>query len=163
MLKNILFSLILCGSVSLCGATKKLTHEEKVAKRVQKILESKEDFINAIKNNIEELQALLQKIITYTEKEGVDNELLEKLNDFLVSTITRLKEGQDKYFESLKTVFKSVQVKTIAKKEFEEVKEFHAKHLELFSDEIAFLIKLLVPLKDIDTMTPEEITLALTF
>lgn len=163
MLKNILFSLILCGSFSLCGATKKLTHEEKVAKRVQKILESKEDFINAIKNNIEELQTLLQKIIAYTEKEGLENELLEKLDNFLVNTITRLKEAQDNYFENLTTVFKAVQVKTIAKKEFEEVKELHGKHLELFSDEIAFLIKLLVPLKDIDTMTQEEITQALTF
>lgn len=163
MLKNILFSLILCGSVSLCGATKKLTHEEKIAKRVQKVLESKEDLISGIKSNIEELQGLLQNVIAYTEKEGLDNELLEKLNDFLVNVITRLKEGQDNYFESLTTVFKAVQVKTIAKKEFEEVKEFHAKHLELFSDEIAFLIKLLVPLKDIDTMTQEEITQALTF
>ena len=108
MLKNILFSLILCGSVSLCGATKKLTHEEKIAKRVQKVLESKEDLISGIKSNIEELQGLLQNVIAYTEKEGLDNELLEKLNDFLVNVITRLKEGQDNYFESLTTVFKAV-------------------------------------------------------
>lgn len=163
MFKNLLIALVLCVSVSLIDAKQKISHEEKVAKRVQKIFESKQDTINDIKNNIEELQELLQKVIVYTEKEAIDKGLLEQLNGLLVNTITRLKQAQDTYFEILSKVSKSVQVKTIAKKEFEEVKEFHAKHLELFSDEILFLIKLLVPLKDIDTMTQEEITQALTF
>ena len=38
----------------------------------------------------------------------------------------------------------------------------YSKHLSLFCDEIMFLIKLLIPLKDMDTMTEDEITAALT-
>lgn len=162
MVKNVLFSVIVLGSLTLVGAPK-LTHEEKVARRVQKILESKEDHINRIKENIDELQELLQKLALFTEKEGVSEELLQKINDFLFVIITRLKTEQDRYFESLTAVFKNVQVKSIAKKEFEEVKEFYSKHLELFSDEVVALIKILLPFKDIDTMTEEEIAQALVF
>lgn len=163
MYKNVLFSLFLLSSVSLINAVQPLTLDEKVERRFDFIIKEHASAIQTAQERVELLQNFLEKILSCERKKSLTSALQEKFEAFLVNLITKIKNAQETYLVKMAVVYKKLTSDKITKAEMKESSALYMKHLELFSDEIAFLIKLLLPLKDLDTMTEEEIQAALTF
>lgn len=162
MYKNIVLGLSLIGSMSLTAATKQLTLEEKVEKRFDSLATEHASIINNTQDLVEQLQKLMEKIISSERKTALSKAVQESLERLLVNIITKIKEAQETYLVQMAVIYKKLTSDTMTKAEMKDASTLYAKHLSLFSDEIAFLIKLLLPLKDFDTMTEEEIQAALT-
>lgn len=163
MYKKIILSLGFIGLLSYTGLSKSLTLEEKIEKRFDYIMNEHGNSIQLTQDRAQELQNMLETILKNEPKDSLSESVQEKLEEYLIDVITKIKQAQETYLLKVATIYKKLTTKKISKNEMQQSSSMYAKHLELFSDELAVLIKLLMPFKDIDTMTEEEIQAALTF
>lgn len=163
MYKKIILSLGFIGLLSYTGLSKSLTLEEKIEKRFDYIMNEHGDSIQLTQDRAQELHNMLETILKNEPKDSLSESVQEKFEEYLIDVITKIKQAQETYLLKVATIYKKLTTKKISKNEMQQSSSMYAKHLELFSDELAALIKLLMPFKDIDTMTEEEIQAALTF
>jgi histone deacetylase complex regulatory component SIN3 len=120
-------------------------------------------FFQSLEERIIRVDELLTTAYTVFEKRALTApfEKIGALKKYLIDRVEHIQNFSLK-MAALDMHKKSNDTATISPEELDTLQQSYTRYLELFYQELEILLELLMPLKDCDTMTPEEINAILT-